>query len=150
MRTLSSMSVLGALATAVACGGDSTAPSGAVAIGGDWTFAGASANTQLSETCSTNAVIHIVQTGSSFTGSVTSGNEVCSRGGADVNIALAGATLTAGQVSGSDVSFADSTPCTYSGAAVGNPAARILGTESCTVVASGVTFTLTGTWQATR
>ena len=95
-------------------------------------------------------MIHVVQTGGSFSGNVTSGSEVCSRGGADVNIALAGATLTAGRVSGSDVSFADSTPCMYSGAAIGNPATRILGTESCTVVVSGVTFTLTGTWQATR
>lgn len=150
MRTLGLVGALGMLAAGVACSGDATGPAGPVAIGGDWTFSGAVANTQLSATCSINSMIHIVQTSSSFSGTVTSGAENCSRGGGDFSVIITGATVTAGQVSGSDVDFDDSTPCTYSGAAIGNPATRILGTESCVVTFSGAKVTLTGTWQATR
>lgn len=137
-----------AVAFTLACGGASTGP---VSIAGNWNLSDVVTYAQGNTSCNTAAVVTIVQSGSSFTGSVTSGTTTCSGPSGVTSTSLAGGTLSAGEVSGTSVSFTDNRGCSYTGALTGNPATPLAGNVTCTLsVPSGGSQTFTGTWQFSR
>ena len=139
------------LAAGIACGSDSTAPSGPLDISGRWTVTLNISNSQLSASCSAQGiVIDFTQTGSSFGGVAASGRQTCSVLGTASTSSLAGTSWTGGQINGSSVSFNSAGGCAIVGTVSGNPPNRMSGTVNCPIAMSGTTYAFTGTWSASR
>jgi len=149
-RSLKS-SLIAALVVVAACGSDSTAPSGPLNIAGAWTLNLNISNSQLAASCTAqNVVVVFTQTGSTFTGTASSGNQICSGGGTSQSNSLAGTTWSGGQVNGTSVSFASQGGCSITGTVTGNPPNHMSGSLACPLAINGSTFTFTGTWTGSR
>jgi hypothetical protein len=139
------------LVAGIACGSDSTAPSGPPDISGQWTVTLNISNSQLSASCSAQGVvINFTQTGSSFSGVAASGSQTCSVLGTANTSSLAGTSWTGGQINGTSVSFNSAGGCTIIGTVSGSPPNRMSGTLNCPVALSGASYVFTGTWSAGR
>lgn len=130
------------------CGGDSTAPSGPVSIGGIWSLSANISNQPLATSCQASGTITVNQSGTSFSGTTT-GTTVCTGPGGTQTGSAAG-TVSGGQISGSSISFIDDSGCNYQGTVSGNPANRVQGSVTCTLAINGTAYQFTGTWQASR
>ena len=119
-------------------------------MAGTWTFIDAIANSELGRSCSSNGVVDFTQNGGTFTGTVKSGTNTCIVNSQSSTVSMAGVVLSNGQISGSSISFADNTGCTYTGTVTGNPTDQMSGDETCIVTVSGTNYTFSGTWQASR
>ena len=139
------------LAAGIACGSDSTGPSGPPDISGQWTVTLNISNSQLSASCSAQGVvINFTQTGSSFSGVAASGSQTCSVLGTVNTSSLVGTSWTGGQINGSSVSFNSAGGCSIIGSVSGNPPNRMSGTVNCPIEISVTTYAFTGTWNASR
>jgi hypothetical protein len=144
------LAIFAALPALLACGSDSTSPSGPPSITGLWNLVFNYSNSQLSASCFTQSVTaNITQSGSTFSGVAQSGTLVCTVGATQQVNAFTGAAFTGGQVVGSSVSF-NSGGCILSGDVSGSPPNRMSGPVNCQIPISGSTFIFTGTWSATR
>lgn len=134
-----------------ACGSDSTSTSGPPDISGNWSISSTLANTQIPATCTLTGTTNIVQTGSTFTGTNTSGSQTCIVAGQSSTNSIVGGTAT-GTISGSNVTITTSggSPCTFTGTLTGSPPNKASGSANCPVQFGTTTTALTGTWQITR
>jgi len=136
-------------AVLIACGG-STAPT-TLNIAGTWNFSDAISNSALAASCSSTSTASVNQTGSSFTGNVSNGSQLCTQNGfVYSNNSGLSAVVSGGQINGTGLSFIDDGGCNYTGTISGSPPNLLSGSESCTVALSGTQYVFLGTWQAAR
>jgi len=127
-------------------GGNGTG--GTVQLNGNWLYSSANL-TSSPVTCSTSGTtLQLTQTGSTVTGTYSGGTITCSAGAGSQTLAIASGTVAGGTVSGSSISFDLDTSAWHSTGSVSGH--TMSGTATLRVQVSGTSYTLTGTWTASK
>jgi hypothetical protein len=141
--------VLAAAMLLAACGGDdSTGPSGAANVAGNWVWQANVSNASFQLSCVATGSLVLQQSGAQFSGQLTNGQGTCTGPGGSAPFDPNG-SLTSGTISGSTLSYSDGI-CTYSGQMSGSPVNQVQGNVNCTFAIEGQNIPMTGTWHVGR
>src|SRR6185437_3313033 len=144
---LVSLGLLGLVGLA-ACGGDSTGPQ-VVNLQGVWNYSSTISSGSAQISCNESGTVSVNQNGSNFTGTSDATAGTCTDSFGDTTDNTGIATVSGGQVNGTNVSF-QAGGCQFVGTVSGDPANSLTGTETCTQAFSGTNYVFTGPFQASR